>query len=265
MVAGSALARTSSVDDPAPLHEGASPLCRRLIVTWQNPRTRSMQPVGILVEDRHSCTYRFHYLKRAAAVENFRPFLGFPQLERSYRSKKLFPLFSQRVMDARRPDYQGYLDALGLSGSPGPMEVLARSSGKRVGDTIQLFPEPKIGDDGSTSCLFLAHGVRHIPGTEERIEHLGYGEALYLLDDLGNSKNPRAVLVTANGSDRLGWVPDLLLEYIHVVRGRGPVQVAVERANGRAVSPHMRLLVSFSGTVPAGYQPFTGAGWETFA
>jgi hypothetical protein len=224
-----------------------------------------MQPVGFLEEDGQTCTYRFRYLMRASGVEDFRPFLGFPQLERSYTSNRLFPLFAQRVMDPRRPDYEGYLDTLGLSGRPGPMEILARSGGTRLGDTIQLFPEPQIGAGGSTSCLFLVHGIRYIPGAEDRIEHLTHGETLYLLDEPSNSKNSRAVLVTASGGDRIGWVPDLLLDYVHTVRNHGPVYVKVERANGRDAPPHMRLLVSFAGTAPVGYQPFTGPGWETYA
>lgn len=257
MVAGSTLARTPSAD--------ASSLVRRLVVAWQNPRTRSMHPVGVLEEDGQTYTYRFRYLKRAAEAEDFRPFLGFPDLGRSYTSNRLFPLFAQRVMDARRPDYEGYLDSLGLSGRPGPMEILARSGGKRVGDMIQLFPEPQTGENGATSCLFLVHGIRHIPGAEDRVERLNRGDVLHLLDEPSNPKNPRAILVTADGGDRIGWVPDLLLDYVHIARNHGPTQVRVERANGRDASPHMRLLVSFSGTVPQGYRPFVGPGWETSA
>jgi len=223
-----------------------------------------MQPVGVLEQDEQHA-YRFYYIERARTVDGFRPFLGFPTLDRTYTSPTLFPLFAQRVMHPRRPDYQDYLDTLALSGEPSPMEVLARSRGQRVGDTIQLFPEPSIAADGSTSCLFLVHGVRHIPGADERIARLQPGDELRLVDDPTNEANPRAVLVAADGTGRLGWVPDLLLGYVHTVQEHGPVDVRVVRANGPDAPPHMRLLARLSGTAPPDYRPFIGSGWKPLA
>src|SRR5690349_10311154 len=113
---------------------------RRLVVAWQHPDKRSIEPVGFLSYDGDR--YRFGYIRNALTVEDFRPLFGFGKLDVSYEADDLFPLFAQRAMDPRRPDYQRYVRRLGLEGEPTPWEQNARSQGHREGDTIQLFPEP---------------------------------------------------------------------------------------------------------------------------
>src|SRR2546421_12307332 len=65
-------------------------------------------------------------------------------------------------MDPRRPDFKRYLKRLGLEGEQGPLEQIARSQGRRQGDTIQLLPVPRVQGDEVT-FLFLVNGVRHVP------------------------------------------------------------------------------------------------------
>jgi len=90
----------------------------KAVAQWQHPVERSIEPVGFLTYDGH--TYRFAYVRNALHVEDFRPLLGFADLHRSYSSTELFPLFAQRAMDPRRPDYHRYVERLGLEGEPGP-------------------------------------------------------------------------------------------------------------------------------------------------
>ena len=100
-------------------------LPQRFVVAWQHPDRRLIEPVGLLTCDGEA--YRFAYIRNALHVQDFRPLLGFADLYRNYVSDGLFPLFAQRAMDPRRPDYQRYLDRLGLEGEPGPLEQIARS------------------------------------------------------------------------------------------------------------------------------------------
>lgn len=44
-------------------------------------------------------------------------------------------------MSSRRPDYPQYLSALGLEHAD-PVELLARTGGRRATDTIQVVPAP---------------------------------------------------------------------------------------------------------------------------
>src|SRR6266566_5922475 len=74
---------------------------RRLVVAWQHPVDRSIEPIGFLAND--GAIYRFTYIRNALKVKDFRPLLGFADLRCSYSSENLFPLFAQRAMDPRRP------------------------------------------------------------------------------------------------------------------------------------------------------------------
>ncbi|MGH3401219.1 MAG: hypothetical protein ACRDRJ_01670 [Streptosporangiaceae bacterium] len=246
---------------------------QRLVVAWQNPDERGIQPVGFLTYD--GLLYRFAYIRHALGVADFRPLLGFPDLQGSYSSPDLFPLFAQRAMDPRRPDYQRYVARLGLEGEPGPWEQITRSQGRRQGDTIQLFPEPTSHGDELT-CLFLVHGIRHahegdrleggwIRGTPEQVNaalgSLRPGDPLQLAPDLRNRFNELAVMVVGS-SVPVGWVPDLLLEDLHRLRERSAITASVEHVNGPDAPVHLRLLVRLA-AIPAGdFRFFTGQRWE---
>src|SRR5674476_58373 len=182
---------------------------RRLVVAWQHPTERSICPVGILSFD--GSRYRFHYIANVRSEADFRPFLGFPDFAATYESDHLFPLFSQRAMAPRRPDYRRWVTRLGLDDDATPWEQIARSGGRREGDTIQLFPVPRI-DEGLLACSFLVHGIRHIPESsltygqenhtisrdelEEELSRLHPGDRLLLADEPHNPFNPRAILTT---------------------------------------------------------------------
>ncbi|WP_415100941.1 HIRAN domain-containing protein [Nocardioides sp.] len=134
------------------------------------------------------------------------------------------------------------------------MEFLARSGGRRAGDTIELLQTPNLTDDGHTECVFLVHGIRYNEGASDEIEHLSTGQELRLLTEPENPADPRAVLVTTDDT-RLGWVPSPLLDYVHTVMGAGECRLTVVRANPPEVGHHMRLLVRLEGCVPEGYLP----------
>lgn len=260
-----------TVSSPTSLVQGSSDdLVRtmRLAVAWQHPQTRLIQPVGLLTyEDQgHGELYSFCYLQNAKVVPDFRPFLSFPALNRIYRSARLFPLFAQRVMDERRPDFARYVSSLDLSPEATPWEQIARSEGRRAGDTIMVFPEPAIDPDGATRSKFFVHGIRHTgdPDTELALRDVHRPMMLGLDPDPMNPVNPRAMCVTS-GSVRLGWVPDLLLDYIHEVMAGSDAEVTVQHVNGPGAPPHLRLLVRFSGYVEPSYRPFSGPMWEPFA
>lgn len=232
----------------------------RLVVAWQNPESRSIAPVGLLEHGYEA--YRFRYLRRARQVQGFRPFLGFPVWSVDYRSERLFPLFAQRIMSPRRPDFRAFLRQLDLAPGATPWEQLARSEGRSSGDTVQVFPVPAIAADGSTTCMFLVHGVRYC--NEGRLPPLVPGCEVQLGDEPANPKNPLAVQVVVGGA-AIGWVPDLLLDYVREVRDFGDARVTVQHVNGPEAPPHLRVLLRMQGVLPAGRNPMTGPAWETFS
>lgn len=235
----------------------------RLLVTWQEPKSRRYHAVGVLYGRPDG--YEFAYLRHAQGLSGFHPFLGFPHLDRRYRSPHLFALFAERVMDPSRPDLPGWLDALALDETATPLELLARSGGHRHGDTIELLPEPRRTPDGTTSSLFLVHGVRHQPHASDRISSLSPDERLVLVDDRHNHESGRALLVTATDHVALGWVPDPLLDYVHAVRSDARHALRVVRANGPGVGPHLRLLVRIEGPISSADWSLVTAAWQPVA
>ncbi|MEI6620757.1 MAG: hypothetical protein WCP28_02460 [Actinomycetes bacterium] len=210
--------------------------------------------------------YDFAYLRAADSVPDFRPLLGFPAMRRLYRSPRLFPLFAQRVMNHDRPDYGRYLQALDLELTASKWELLARSEGRREGDSVLVFPEPVVAPDGASYTKVLVHGIRHLqkanPQVEQCLRALRAGDRLDLVEDPTNKMNPRAMLVADSGQVPLGYFPDLLLGYLHHLRERGAANVSVERVNPPETPPHLRLLINVRGDAGMGYVPFSGTPWE---
>jgi len=247
---------------PRPLTQGV-PTLPRLAVAWQHPETRHIQPVGLLWQNEGR--YNFRYIGNVHSVPGFVPFLSFPHLHSRYRSERLFPLFAQRVMDPNRPDFASYARTLDLAHSATPWEQLIRSEGRRLGDTIMVFPEPAVDPDGSTRCKFLVHGIRHAtrlyPNVEERLTTLRSGDRLLLKSDPTNEFNSRAIHTADSQNVPLGWVPDLLLDYAHAVRDAGDDRLQVQHINGPNAPVHLRLLVELTGRVSPGFRPFSGGRW----
>ena len=252
---------------------------QRLVVAWQHPVDRSIEPVGFLSFDGHA--YRFGYIRNALSVRGFRPLLGFEDRERTYSAEDLFPLFAQRAMDPRRPDYQRYVGRLGLEGEqPGPWEQIARSQGRRQGDTLQLFPEPVVHGDELT-CLFLVHGIRHVheepkvlngktievtnAQIEQALARLRRGDLLAFVPEPMNIKNPQAVIVMGSPSVPVGWVPNLLVADLHRLLSRADTSVTVAQVNGPDAPSHMRLLARLRAAPAGDFRFFTDPLWEPLA
>jgi hypothetical protein len=235
----------------------------RLLVAWQDPDTRRIALVGVL--EQGAGRYCFRYLQAALGTPDFRPFLGFDDLRRRYESEQLFPLFRQRLMDHDRPDFHQYLDTLGLGEGSSPLAVLGRSGGSRAGDSIFLLREPEVFSDGATRAMFFVHGVRHQHGAAARIGQLRPGDHLHLRPEPDNEFNALAVLVTADDDKVLGWVPDLLADYVQHALSMGTPAVCVGKVNGADTPPNLRLLVEFSGQLPLGYHPFSALADQALA
>ncbi len=236
---------------------------RRLAVAWQHPGTRRITAVGLLTCSESS--YTFSYLRSAAGVEGFQPFLGFPDLARRYEAHALFPLFAQRVMRASRPDFPRYRQALRLEADASEWSILGRSQGQREGDGIRVFPEPYVDAAGGTTSTFFVSGLRHRMRQDPRVsgalDALTPGDRLKLIDEPTNVEDARALLVAEGAGLTLAWAPSVLLSYVHTVRATAEPSLNVVGTNGPDVPPAYRLLVHLRGTVAEGYQPFDGPEW----
>ena len=241
---------------------------RRLYATWRHPEGL-IRPVGILtrrVSDQPDggVSYRFVYVKAAEQLDGFRHLPGLPDLHKVYDSSELFPVFQNRQMPRQRPDYAEYVSELDLDLGADPFAVLARSEGWRATDRIEVFSYPECTPEGDLKALFFARGIRHLSGAGDAVSHVRPGDLLRLVADPSNDVNPQAILMSNRTDERVGWVPDYLVDMIHELRESFgiDVEVTAEHVNPETTPPHMRLLCRLRAPWPDGYEPLSAPEFQ---
>jgi len=215
---------------------------RRLFLIWQNPDTRQFVRVGVLMELVDG-RYVFEYTSGAGA-EGFHPLVQFPDVSKTYVSEALPAFFVNRLMSKRRASYPAYLTAIGLDAPEldTPMELLARTGGPRVTDTFHLVDDLSSDENGVVVSRFLASGVRHVEGAIDALSRIRQGDRLQLRADDTNPVNKRAQLVCAATGEALGYVPDWLLDDLHVLLERAHEYCVIAERVSPTAHPHLRLL-----------------------
>jgi len=238
----------------------------RLFVVWQNPKMHEYFPVGLLqhLDDTGEEYYEFMYIKGAsdAAKQGFEPFLAFPQLEETYRSKDLFPFFTNRVLLPSRSDYEGFVSSLGLTAEgSSPIQILARSGGRRATDSIEVFAPPlrdrAAGRNGLASYFFLAHGVRHMKDCAQQLaEKLECGDRLFIMHDLQNPADKDALTLRTEDYCCVGFLPRYLLaDFWELVKTDGAIEVTVEKLNPPPSPIQQRILCKLQAVPEEDFQP----------
>ncbi|MYM72147.1 DNA-binding protein [Duganella sp. FT134W] len=228
-----------------------------LFVAWQQPDNGEWIPVAKL--DRRDGVYRFSYTQGVARAKDFQPFSGMRQLNVTYESPSLFPLFANRLISKSRPEFKDYLRWLGMSDmADDPMAILALTGGIRGTDSIELFQPPVVSSDGHYQVDFFARSLSHLP--KPAVEHIGTmhkGDRLFLMRDGQNDFDPLALaLRTATPSYFLGYCPKYYVRDLGVLLANPEcnLQVHVKCVNLDAPL-NMRLFCSASATVPAIFSP----------
>ena len=244
-------------------------MCEELIVSWQNPRTRTWLPVGWLSHVDE--VYYFEYTEAAyKAIEEkaFVPLAGMKDLFKKYASQSLFPVFKNRLLSKSRPEYMEYLSWLGLEGQNiTDMDELKLSGGIRATDNLQLHPVPK-QEDGKYIIRFFAHGIRHFSEcSQKRTLKLKQGDTLFLMKDIQNKfdETGKALLLrTDDPPENLGYCPRFLSEEFSILLDSndiGATNVVVTKVNEK--SPlHFRLLCEFTSPWPSGFSPFSAKSFK---
>jgi hypothetical protein len=236
---------------------------RRFLVLWQEADSRRFQHVGTLEHSSRTSPqddgfYTFVYSPMGAGTARFPGFPSFPDRQRTYVSRDLFPMFANRVMTSRRDGYQDYLHSIGLSSPQAePFEVLTRTWGQQATDHIQLLPVPVV-QNGILTGLFQVHGGRHVDPDGTRLAAVRAGDALFLGAEPDNAVNPLAVLVGSqphpNLQHALGYLPDVFASLVTVLmRSAGALRITAERVNAGMDNPRatsIRLLARLDAEVP---------------
>ncbi len=243
---------------------------RTLFLAWQDKvRTRLWFPIGRLDVYAESPKYRFRYTcgaERARQEAGFQPLLDFPRFEKDYRSTKIFPLFQNRIMSPRRPDFRAYLLSLELAETAAPIEILAASGGYRATDSYAVFPKILKGDDGSFACRFFLHGLRYVSQTaQDRLDSLERDENLVLAIELNNPTTGLAVQIQTTDYHVLGWAPRYLAEDLTAAMSESPdkYEARVVRVNRKPYPIIHRLLIEMRGFLDK-REPMSGETYTPF-
>ncbi|RRD04700.1 hypothetical protein EII34_09150 [Arachnia propionica] len=217
---------------------------------WKNPVDGGYHEVGQF-EHLRDGRYVFAYREDVGSVDGFHPLLQFPDTGRPYVSEVLPAFFANRVMSRKRVNYGEYVGWLGLTEDALPVEILARTGGGRETDTFHVvdsFEE----HDGRCEGWFFISGVRH--QNEAVARELKVGDQLELCDEPDNPVNPRAILLTTDGTP-VGWVPDWLVDTVHRLRETNEVEVFVDQVNLDAPSRLAVLCRLEAGQLSTGREP----------
>lgn len=217
-----------------------------LLVTWQNPATRTYFLVGRLTH-LDDGSYSFAYFREVADAAGFRPAPGFPDVTRTYTSSVLFPLFTSRLMSESRPDRKEWLHSHGLDEGDTPFRILGRTLGQRVGDQFEMYPEPHVDRAfRAVAAEVPIHGLRYHPEGLEALNKgaVTVGDQLAVITEPENPYDHRAHAVCLKDGTRLGFVPAPLLLYLereNVLHGTPEAEVV--HVNPDQYGHHQRLIL----------------------
>lgn len=223
---------------------------RTLFLAWQDAASRRWYTVGRL--DYDGATYRYRYTpeaKKAQEDAGFDGVISFPDLDRCYESREIFPLFANQVLSEKRPEYEDYLEWLALPETEAdPVAILARTS-ERVSNTLEIYPLPE-EENGTLDVHFFVRGTRHqSSAAQKRIHDLEPGERLRLLLDVQNDFDADACLLRTNeqfeGDMHLvGYAPRYLASAFRRIGATDPhdIVIHVARVNPAPTPVHFRLL-----------------------
>lgn len=168
-------------------------------------------------------------------------------------------------MRRSRPDYPEYIQWLNIrAGEDTPMEILARSGGKKETDNFEIFPCSEPDEQGCYHIYFFAHGLRDMPPeTDNRISRLQPGERLVLLHESLNPYHARALLLCTEDRYNLGYCPRYLSDDMFEVLqdDRDSVKVTVDRVNLPPAPLQVRLLCHLA-VQHENFQPFSSPMYQ---
>jgi hypothetical protein len=234
-----------------------------LYVAWQEPQTRTWLVVGELTYHRDKHVYQFAYTKGAKKSPNFVPFARMTDLYKPYFATELFPVFANRLLSKSRPEYQAYLQWLNVPNTEQDnlLLLLARSSGKRATDSLEVFPSHERHADGIEEFYFFSRELRHLPTeTLDRINHLPPDEPLLLVPEPQNEPVAYAIALQTDNSVKVGYCPPYLAKPLwrwveHQIR------LTVAKVN-REAPLQLRLLCRWAFNLPEDFQPFLDEEFE---
>ena len=236
---------------------------RALYLAWNAPSHHAWYPIGrldVVTSER----YRFGYTRGvldAQRQHGLPAHPAFPDLQQTYESAELFPLFQNRIMNPRRKGFPEYLASLDLS-DPDPAAILAITGGERETDRLEVFPKIERQPNGRFECRFFLRGLSGLPQSTiahalalTHGERLEFSEPAHLKDGQG--------LEMRSDQVNIGWTPRYVNELLRLTARHAMTQARVVRINRGAAMPLDRcVLVELTGQLPEGAAPMTSEPFQ---
>ena len=190
-----------------------------VIMVWKEPKTRRNYAVGEIRKTKEGFTFQYSYEINEAMKAGFELLLPFQELNKEYNSDALFPIFSTRLPDKKRPDIEEILKKYGIS-EYDSFELL-KCGAKLPTDNLRFEKEIKEIDELDNFKFCLA-GSRHYLGCEDRtceknnlIKYLqGENNEIRLVQENDNEFDNKAIKAEYNGNT-IGYIPRYYTEVIN--------------------------------------------------
>ncbi len=243
---------------------------KTLYLAWRNDQvhdepsdSQSWFPIGRLdVDVGEGTNYRFRYTKGAKEAQQkvgFVPLPEFPDFEREYESPVLFPVFQNRVISRKRPDFADYVRALDLDEDADPIEILSANGGKRATDSFDVFPVPDSGIDGNFTCRFFLPGGIHVEQPAgSLVDMMRPGDKLKVLLAGKLSSGPVRLSLWTEGGLEVGRAP----QYLSLdAKPSDEWEASVVRVNPAPAPSQQRVLVELTGNLSE-HEPVSGPDFQ---
>lgn len=238
-----------------------------LFVTWRGVDAhRGWGPVGRLEHD--GGLYRFCYTQGARTLPGFEAFPQMNDFEQVYETEELFPLFANRLLSRKRPEYEAYLRWGGFKpgSQPDPIAILGVTEGKRETDSVEVFPCPIPDAEDCYLNKFFLHGLRWMPReAHQRILSLTENEPLLVMLDVCNPSDVNAVAIrTDSERTMIGYVPRYLAHDVwELLRRCEPdfIELFVQQVNRDAPLQQL-VLCRMHACWPDDFRPCSGEAFQ---
>ena len=221
-------------------------------VSWQSQASRKWYVIGHLKQSIDK--YEFKYTKGAqlALEDSFKPFSGMEEMTKVYLSDVLFPIFKNRVLSKKRPDYPIFIQWLRLDDNADEMSVLERSNGIKETDSLQTFNPLRLDRNNNFECYFFLHGLRHRTEEAKKIaSELKNGDRLEIQRDENNLHDICASKVLDYSENHhLGFCTRYLSKAISTLLDNKANMILEVESIDTSAPISYRLMCKLSGSVP---------------
>lgn len=229
---------------------------KTLLVVWQDENSRLYYHIGTLshYDDHYEFVYTARQLgqrKLGDALERgYMIHPAFPQTDKVYRLKTLFPAFDRRIPSSDRSDFHAILTDLGLNESASQMDILRATRGRLAADTYSFEQPLRREEDGKLHSSFFIHGMRHQNLPDGWASWITKYSLLELIQEPTNDHDPNAVVIYTTGGKKLGYIPNFYSQAIFTLmeNGASPL-VRVSYLNEKS-NPHWWVKVDFECEIP---------------